>query len=129
MHLTAQHSTATVSLEFRIEFWVIISYFLHCWCIDMQGSTLRLLNHLPTGQVPLQFDLPECKIYLPDVVFITTNQGRTTFPEKKSELYKNFFFFFNIFTWPIGQVTRKFYLPDLIFYLPPGKRARINVEP
>ena len=24
-----------------------------------------LLIHLPTGQVPLQFDLPECKIYLP----------------------------------------------------------------
>ena len=31
-----------------------------------QGSTLRFLNHLPTWQVPLQFDLPECKIYLPE---------------------------------------------------------------
>ena len=30
-----------------------------------QGSTLRLLNHLPTGEVPLQFDLPESKFYLP----------------------------------------------------------------
>ena len=48
---------------------------------QVQGSTLRLLNHLPTGQAPLQFDLPECKIYLPDVVFITPNQGGPTFPE------------------------------------------------
>ena len=30
-----------------------------------QGSTLRLLHDLPTGQVPLQFDLPKSKFYLP----------------------------------------------------------------
>ena len=50
----------------------------------MQGSTLRLLNHLPNGQVPFQFDLPASKIYLPDVVFVTPNQGGPTFPEKKT---------------------------------------------
>ena len=51
--------------------------------VPYQGSTLRLLNYLPTGQAPLQFDLPECKIYLPDVVFMTPNQAGPTFPEMK----------------------------------------------
>ena len=32
------------------------------------GLNIKALNHLPTGQVPLQFDLPECKIYLPETL-------------------------------------------------------------
>ena len=86
-----------------------------------QGSTLRLLNHLPTGQVPLHFDLPECKIYLPDVVFVTPNQGGPTFP-----------FFLKIFLLaPSGRWLPSFTCPTSIFtnYLPRASGQCLMLSP